>query len=213
VHFRDRKEAGQKLAEALLNFEGRDAVIYALPRGGVVLGYEIAKALKAPLDIVITRKVGHPNNPEYAVCAVTEGGVLICNDNEKRRLDPKWLESRVKEGVKEAKRRRDTYLKNLTPINPVGKTVIIVDDGVATGLTMRAAIRDIREKNPKAVVVAIPVVPRDTARVIGREADESVALDIPRMYLGAVGAYYDKFPQVSDEEVIELLEKSRKGAY
>jgi len=211
VHFLDRADAGKQLAEKLENYKGEDIVIYALPRGGVVLGYEVAKALGAPLGLVITRKIGHPHNPEYAVCAVTEDGALTCNESEKRTLDPKWLSLRVEEEKKEAKRRHDVYLKNQAPLDPKGKTAVIVDDGVATGLTLRAAIRDIKQKNPKEIIVAVPVAPGDVADELKKEVDEFVALDIPSFYLGAVGAYYENFTQVEDEEVIDLLEKLRKN--
>ncbi len=205
MHFSDRKDAGRRLAEMLGKFKDKDALVYALPRGGVVLGYLIAKAIGAPLDIIITRKIGHPQNPEYAVCAVTEDGALICNKNEKQALDSEWLNSRVEEEMIEAKRRRDVYLKSRTSLIPKGKTVVIIDDGVATGLTLRAAIRGIKQKNPKKIVVAVPVSPKDTARIIAREVDEFISLNIPQIYLGSVGAYYDNFDQVSDQEVIELL--------
>jgi len=211
VHFLDRADAGRQLAEKLENYKGEDIIIYALPRGGVVLGYEVAKALGAPLGLVITRKIGHPHNPEYAVCAVTEDGALICSEDEKKNLDPAWLNSKVEEEKREAKRRRDVYLKNRAPLDPKGKTAVIVDDGVATGLTLRAAIRDIKQKNPKEIIVAVPVAPGDVADELKKEVDEFVALDIPNFYLGAVGAYYENFTQVEDEEVIDLLEKLRKN--
>lgn len=203
--FKDRTEAGRKLAEALKKYKGQDLVIYALPRGGVVLGYEIAKALGAPLDLVIPRKIGHPTNPEYAVCAVAEDGHMICNEAERAMLDPKWLEQAVERERQEAKRRRETYLEGRPPLSAEGKIAIIVDDGIATGLTMMLAIREIKHQKPKKIVVAIPVSPQDSAEVLKKEADELVALDIPEAYLGAVGAYYENFPQVEDAQVIRLL--------
>lgn len=203
--FKNRTDAGIKLAAALQHYKGMDAVVYALPRGGVVLGVEIAKALKLPLDLVIPRKIGHPHNPEYAICAVTEHGELLCNEAERRAVDPAWLKQAVEKEIQEATRRRETYLKGRPSVAVEGKTAIIVDDGIATGLTMRAAIKDLRARHPAKVVVAIPVCPADTAEVLRREADELVVLDIPLVYLGAVGAYYQDFPQVSDEEVIEFL--------
>ena len=118
MRFRDRTEAGKKLAEALLKYKDADAIVYALPRGGVVVGYEIARRLGAPLDIVVTRKIGHPSNPEYAVCAVAEDGHMVCNDEERLVLDKKWLESAVERERKEAKRRRETYLAGLSPLTP-----------------------------------------------------------------------------------------------
>lgn len=207
--FEDRAEAGKKLADELKlkKYQGESVVIYALPRGGVVLGYEIARVLGAPLDLVIPRKIGHPFNPEYAICAVAESGELICDEREKAAADPKWLEAEVNREKAEAKRRREAYFRDvqLDIDSLYGKTAIIVDDGVATGLTIRAAIRDIKRKNPKRLVVAVPVVPKDTAAALFREADELVALEIPDRYAGAVGAYYRDFKQVEDAEVIRLL--------
>lgn len=205
MRFRDRRDAGRRLSEMLRSFRGEDAVVYALPRGGVVLGSEIAKELDAPLEVIIVRKVGHPQNPEYAVCAVAEDGTTLCNEEEKQRIDPQVLDELIESARMEAKRRRVAYLKDREQIDPRGRIAILVDDGVATGLTLRAAIRELKKKGPKEVVVAVPVAPSDAAQEISREADEFIALEIPRFYLGAVGAYYDEFEQVGDEEVRELL--------
>ncbi len=208
MRFRDRCEAGEKLAEKLLKHEDKDIIVYALPRGGVVLGYEIAKQLGAPLDLVIVRKIGHPGNPEYAVCAVDEEGEMICNEGEKERLDEKWLMREVESGKKEARRRREKYVNGVSRASAAGKTAIIVDDGIATGLTFRLAIEEIRRDNPKEIIAAVPVAPKDIAEEIEGDVDEFVCLDVPAVYLGAVGTYYDNFEQVSDEEVIDLLTRS-----
>lgn len=206
--FQDRQEAGQKLAGALDKYRGEEgAVVYALPRGGVPLGAEIARELDAPLDLIITRKIGHRLNPEYAICAVAEQGEPICNESELASADKQWFQDALKQERLEAKRRREVYLQGRKSVPATGKTAIIVDDGIATGLTMRAAIAEARHQNPKQVVVAVPVVPPDTAEVLKREADELAALEIPAVYLGAVGAYYDKFDQTEDSEVINLLRK------
>lgn len=209
MQFADRADAGRQLAEALERFRGEDGVVYALPRGGVVLGVEIARALQMPLDLIIPRKIGHPRNPEYAICAISEDGSRICNEWEAANVDPDWLEGETATQIAEAKRRRERYLGGRAPLPVEGKTAIVVDDGVATGLTMLASLRDARKRNPGRLVVAVPVTPRDTAERLRREADELVALDIPAVYRGAVGAYYDAFWQVSDEEVIELMEAAR----
>lgn len=211
MHFKDRKEAGKMLADALTEYKTEDTVVYALPRGGVVLGAEVASRLHAPLDIVIPRKVGHPDQPEYGVCAVTEDGHLVCSKQEISRLDPSWLTAEVQKQQAEAKRRFDEYLVEHSMAQVDGKTAIVVDDGVATGLTMLAAIEEIKDRGPKKVVLAAPVIPSDVADRLKRYVDELVALDIPAVYLGAVGAYYDKFDQVEDKEVTKLLNK-RKGA-
>ncbi len=205
MYFKDRMEAGRKLAEALNKYKNQIAVVYALPRGGVILGEIIAKELGAYLDLVITRKIGHPLSPEYAVCAVAEDGDMICNETEKASLDPKWLERESKKEKKEAIRRRKVYLKGRLPLKTENKIALIVDDGIATGLTMELAIREVKHLNPKKIVVAIPVLPADVAEKIRKEIDELVALDIPTNYAGAVGAYYEEFPQVEDEEVIKIL--------
>lgn len=205
VHFHDRRDAGRRLAEALAAYRGADAVVYALPRGGVVLGEKIAKALGLPLDLVITRKIGHPASPEYAVCAITEDGAMICNEAVRASLSEAWLRDVAAQEQKEAARRRKAYLKGRGSISAKGKIAIVVDDGVATGLTLRAAVRALRAQLPKKLVAAVPVAPHDTAEVLRQEVDELVILDDAEDYLGAVGSYYDIFPQVTDGEVIALL--------
>lgn len=203
--FRDRAEAGKQLARRLVGYAGPTSVVYALPRGGVVLGAAVARVLEAPLEILIARKVGHPSNPEYAVCAVTESGEPVCNPTEVPALDAIWLEAAISRERAEAVRRCERYLHGRLPISAAGKTAILVDDGIATGLTMRAAIREMRAQGAARVVVAVPVIPSDTAVVLAREADDVVAVEIPPFFLGAVGAYYDDFHQVTDEEVLALL--------
>lgn len=205
MRFRDRREAGQKLAQTLAKYRGREGIIYPLPRGGVMLGVEIARALGMPLDLVIPRKIGHPYNPEYAICAVTEHGAPICNEREVAQVDPEWFRQRVEAERREARRRRELYLAGRAPLPAEGKIAIVVDDGIATGLTMRAAIQDVKQRRPARVIVAIPVAPKDTADRLAREVDEVAALDVSDFYLGAVGAYYDDFPQLTDDEVILLL--------
>jgi len=213
--FRDRAEAGQKLAEKLIKYGGENPIIYALPRGGVVLGDVVAKRLSAPLDVLIAKKIGHPYSPEYAIGAVSEDGDTIFNEEEKKGVDQKWLLNEIKAKQNEAIGRRKKYFGD-KPITPAkDKIAIIVDDGIATGLTMMLAISEIKHLNPKKIVVAIPVVPSDTAKKISAqggpasggksESIELVALDIDKNYLGAVGAYYEYFPQVEDNEVISIL--------
>lgn len=203
--FRNRVEAGQELVEKLAAYGGKkDVVILALPRGGVVVGAEVAKALEAPLDIVVPRKIGAPGNPEYAVGALTETGEAIFNEDERQRVDSKWLEAEMVKEKKEAERRLKTYRGDRPSPDLTGKTVIIVDDGIATGLTMRAAISSVRARQPSKIIVAVPVAARDSVEMIKREVDEVVVLDLP-FFFGAVGAFYELFPQVDDEEVIKLL--------
>ena len=206
--FDDRSHAGRLLAEKLKEYSGKDTVVYALPRGGVVLGYEVSKVLNCPLDLVVTRKIGHPMNSEYAVCAVTENSPPICNQSEVMNIDSGWLDSEVLKQKDEIKRRKSAYPS--PNISPKGKTAIIIDDGIATGLTLLAAIDEVKSLDPKLLIVAVPVSPADTAEKIRGMVDRFVCLDIPMSYLGAVGMYYLEFPQVSDEEVIEILKAANK---
>jgi len=206
--FDDRSHAGRLLAEKLKEYSGEDTVVYALPRGGVVLGYEVSKVLECPLDLVVTRKIGHPMNSEYAVCAVTENSPPICNQSEVMSIDPGWLDSEVLKQKAEIKRRKSAYPS--PNISPKGKTAIIIDDGIATGLTLLAAIDDVKSLEPKLLIVAVPVSPAGTAETIRGMVDRFVCLDIPVCYLGAVGMYYLEFYQVSDEEVIEILKVANK---
>lgn len=203
--FKNRKDAGIKLAQALEKYKDEDAIVLALPRGGVVLGEEIANKLHAPLDILLTKKIGHPMNSEYAICAITEDGDPICNSAEVEKVDPEWLAEEIRKVRSEIKRRREMFLggKALQPVE--GKTVIIADDGIATGLTMIAAIDEIKKRKPKRLVIAIPVTPYDTAQRLMSMVDELVSLDIDPNYRGAVGAYYEDFTQVEDSEVISIL--------
>jgi len=206
--FRDRTEAGRQLGQALKKYAGDDVIVYALPRGGVVLGVEVAAALHAPLDLVIPRKIGHPLQPEYAIAAVAESGALAANEYETSRVDPTWLDETIEAERREAQRRRRRYLGGRAMTSATGKTAIIVDDGIATGLTMRAAIGDVKNMKPARVVVAVPVAPLDTVDALRKTVDDVVTVFTDSFYLGAVGAYYDDFPQVSDEEVVELMQAS-----
>lgn len=193
------------LAEKLGAYRGKAVVVYAVPRGGVVLGKEIADALKMPLDLVITRKIGHPANPEYAVCVVAENHDMLCNPREKAALDPKWLAKAVETERQEAIRRRKVYWGERPRPGVVGKTAIVVDDGMATGMTFIMALREVRHLKPAKLVAVLPVLPAEMLPEVKKEADEVVYLDAPTDYAGAVGAYYDEFPQVSDDEVVSLL--------
>lgn len=204
MHFKDRQHAGQQLASALKKYKGRDVVVYALPRGGVIVGIEVAKELNAPFDLLIPRKIGHPYDPEYAIAAVSESGEVVKKDEELRHIDKQWFENEVARELGEIKRRRQLYLGGRKPLDPEGKTAIIVDDGLATGLTMKAAILQLRKQKTKTVIVAVPVAPADTAREIGKLLDELVVLHVPAGF-ASVGSYYQDFPQVSDEEVISAI--------
>ncbi|MBI5123302.1 ribose-phosphate diphosphokinase [Candidatus Roizmanbacteria bacterium] len=211
MQFKDRIEAGQQLAQALKTYQGQDVVVYALPRGGVVIALEIAKFLNAPLDLIIVRKIGHPSQPEYALAAVSDND-MIGNQEELKSIDEKWLKEEVEKERLEIKRRRNNYLHDRKEISTEGKIAIIVDDGVATGLTMRAGIRELKNRHPQKIIVAVPVVPQSTAQILQKEAGALVTLDTPRdeEFLGAVGSYYEDFPQIKDEEVIAILKSYDK---
>ncbi len=203
--FRDREDAGTQLAYKLVAYRGSDAVVLALPRGGVVIGAKVAQELGLPLDIIVTRKVGHPTNPEYAICAVDQHGARLCNEAELKRVDKRWLEQASLLEQQEAGRRTALYRGGKNPEHLAGKIAIIVDDGIATGLTMRLAIQVVKAQKPSRIVVAVPVAPTEVAMRIRREADELVILVPPEEFLGAVGAHYEHFDQVEDTEVIHLL--------
>ncbi|HET9951318.1 MAG TPA: phosphoribosyltransferase family protein [Candidatus Eisenbacteria bacterium] len=209
MFFKHRAEAGRLLAKALSHYDGQDVVVYALPRGGVVTAAEIAQRLHAPLDLVIARKIGHPRAPEYAIAAIAEDGHMVANDEELEMVDAAWHENEKARQRGEARRRRLMYLGERPPVPVEGKVAILVDDGVATGLTMRVGIVELRHRRPRKLVVATPVLPESTAALIRRDADELVALDVPPNleFLGAIGAYYEDFSQVEDAEVVALMKK------
>lgn len=210
--FKDRTEAGKLLAEKLAMYKNANTVVYAIPRGGVVPAVEIARHLFAPLNLIITRKIGHPYNPEYAIAAIAENGYIVGSRNELENIDPYWLKQAIEKQKEEVKRRKVIYGADKESIDLTNKTAILVDDGIATGLTTRAAIRELRHKNPQKIIVAIPIIPQETFHILQQEADEVVSLDIPStdIFLGAVGAYYESFPPVEDNEVITLLTSYKK---
>lgn len=207
--FKNRKDAGEKLAGLLSQYEGPEVMIFALPRGGVVLGFEIAKKLHAPLHLLITQKIGHPQNPEYAIASLAEDETVLYNPEEILTLNRQWLEMEIQKKRGEIRRRRKVYLGESSPTPVYGKTVIIVDDGIATGLTMFSAIKEIKRRQPKQLLVAVPIVPFHTAQILQSLTDRLISLNIDKDYLGAVGAYYEDFHQVSDEEVILLLQAAK----
>ena len=209
--FKDRQEGGRKLAAKLQAYQGKkDTLIIALPRGGVVTGFELAKALNLPLDIVVPRKIGAPFNEEYAIGAITESGEGIFDQQAIATLNVSkdYLKQSVAKGQKEAQRRLKVFRQDRPDLNLNNKTVIIVDDGIATGLTMRAAIKSVKEKNAAKIIVAVPVTAQDSSKIIAKEADQLIYLDAP-LYFGAVGAFYENFGQTTDEEVIDLMDKSK----
>lgn len=209
--FKNRTEAGRKLAKLLGKYKGHEeAVVLALPRGGVVTAKVIAKELMLPLGLIIVRKIGAPSNPEYAIAVVSESGEIIKNGNEVEDVDKTWFKEETEKELNEAKRRREKYWGNKEPIEIKNKIAIIIDDGIATGLTMLSAIKEVQLQKPKKIVVAVPVSPKDVSSAIKKEVDEFATVLDEEYYRGAVGDYYDDFPQVEDEEVIKILNDPEK---
>lgn len=205
--FFDRYDAGDRLASKLQLYKDSDSVVIALPRGGVLVGHQIATALHLPLNIVITRKIGHPLNREVAVCAVTEDGQRVCGNGDYM-FDKSWIKHETALAKEEALRRRHVF--GVHPLIPIkGKTVIVADDGIATGLTMKAALLMIRAQKPKKIVLAIPVCPYEVYINLRKEVDEIVMLDESKEYRGSVGAYYTHFPEVFDDKVITCLQDAK----
>ncbi len=207
MRFTNRQQAGKLLADKLAGYKGQDVVVLALPRGGIVLGAEIAAVLGAPLGIVHVRKIAHPSSPEFAIGAVAEDDEPLMDEYEQRVVDQMWLRQAITDARDLIKYRRELYgIHN--GINVKDKTVVLVDDGIATGLTMLAAIRQVHKQGAKSIVVAVPVSAAECIEVIGPLVDDIVILDNPQNFLGAVGAHYDTFEQVSDDEVKRLLHRS-----
>ncbi len=206
----DRRTAGERLAERLLSYRDQDPVVLALPRGGVPVAFEIAVRLGAPLDLLIVRKVGAPGNPEYGLGAVVEGGTRYLDEPRIRAAGytVRELGPTIAREAAEVDRRALEYRAGHPPVDLRNRTVILVDDGVATGGTVLAALQAIRSRGPRRVVLALGVAPPDTVEALRSEVDEIVVLVVPAMFF-AVGEWYHRFAQVSDEEVRRLLERSR----
>jgi predicted phosphoribosyltransferase len=209
--FDNRKKAGEELAGLLNKYKNHpNAIVLALPRGGVVLGSEVAKRLNLPLDVVMVRKIGQKNYPEYAIGAVAENEPAIYNEREVLLADNSWLkkaEEQARELIKEriklyfGEERKRERVKN--------KIAILVDDGIATGFTMESALIAVKNKGAKKIVAAIPVAPLDTIARLKQLADEVIVADNPKNFLGAVGSHYYEFEQVSDDEVVRLLKEPK----
>lgn len=207
MQFKDRREAGEKLVKKLDAYKGAtDATVVALPRGGVVLGRMIADALGLPLDVVVTRKISAPGQPEYAIGAVNVGGEVVWNQEERSKAGTEYCEKAMRDQMTEAKRRLEKYRNGWPPRDLRSKTVIIVDDGIATGYTMRAAIMAARSEGAKKIVIAVPVAPLDTLATLSSEADEIITLYVPEMFT-AIGGFYTDFSQFDDQTVIDLLSR------
>jgi len=208
--FADREDAGRQLAARLSHIKDEDPVVLGLPRGGVVVAAEIARALHAPLDVLVVRKIGAPFQPELALGAVIDGNPpqQVRNQDliETLRIDEEYLQQEGERQLGEARRRQEAYRRGRPGIDVVGRTVILVDDGIATGATMKAALTALNQSRLKRLVLAVPVGPPDTIHELKRKVDELVYIDAPP-HFRAVGAFYGRFTQTTDEEVIALLEE------
>jgi predicted phosphoribosyltransferase len=212
AYFSDRVDAGKRLAQALADFHGKNAVVLAIPRGGVVVGYEIAAALMLPLDIIVPRKLGAPDNPELAIGAIAEDGSTVLDNQLITYLGVSsgYIEEESQRQRQEISRRMQVYREGNPPANLAVKDVIIVDDGIATGATMKAALASVKNRGAKSVTVAVPVAPPQTITELKHFADRVVCLYTPE-YFQAIGQFYEDFNQTSDEEVIRLLKLCRDG--
>jgi predicted phosphoribosyltransferase len=208
--FQNRTDAGRRLAQALTKYKGRHPVVLALPRGGVPVAAEVAAALDAPLDLVLVRKIGVPSQPELAMGAVTDGEqpTIVRNSEviELCGISERQFDAICKEELAEIERRRKRYVGDRARAEVKGQLVMIIDDGIATGATTLAAIQAVRSRNPKELVLAVPVAPLDTVKKLNSEVDALVCLDTPRDF-GAIGYFYRDFRQVSDEEVVAILKR------
>lgn len=213
MRFRDRFDAGRRLAAELRPYAMRpDVVVLAIPRGGVVVGFEVARILHVPLDVFIVRKIGAEHIPELAVGALASGGVQLVDEGIVRavKMSPASVDRIIASERAELERRESVYRGPRPPLEVRGKTVLLVDDGVATGASMRVAIAGLRQHTPTAIVVAVPIVDVSVVPILAAEADRVVAVSTPS-HLGAVGEWYANFDQTTDKEVIELLRRSSMG--
>lgn len=201
--FKDRTDAGKKLADKLADLKDANAIVLGLPRGGVVVAREVASALALPLDIIVTRKIGAPGNPEYAIGAIDIDGNGVFNESETASVDKAWLDKEVEKEKQEAARRWREYRGTRGPLELAGKTAIIVDDGIATGLTVKAAVRYAKKLGATKTIVAVPIAPPSVVKELARES-EIRTLATPEFFW-AVGQFYEDFPQTTDEEVVALL--------
>jgi len=205
--YRDRRHAGVELARHLADVKGQDVVVLALPRGGVPVAFEVARALDAPLDVFVVRKLGLPGHPEFAMGALASGGVRVLNDEVVRlyRIPEQAVEAIAQDEQTELERRERAYRSQRPALDVRGRTVVLIDDGLATGSTMKAAVEAVRALSPARIIVAVPVGSPDTCREFAGIADEIVCARRPE-HFAAVGQWYDDFRQTTDEEVRELLQ-------
>lgn len=212
--FIDRRDAGIQLAQRLKKYRGqRGVLVLALPRGGVVTGFEIARSLGAPLDVLIVRKIGFPGQPELAIGAVSETGAVVLNESiiSSYGVSDDYVKKEISRQKEEISRRVKLYRKGESISELEGRTIILVDDGVATGATVKAAIATLKKEKIAKLILALPVGPPEAAAELKEMVDDFICLEVPA-YFGAVGAFYEDFTQVSDDEVVEMLERAAAGA-
>ena len=213
--FKDREEAGSRLAGALETLDLRDPIVYALPRGGVPVAAAAADRLKAPLDLIMVRKLGAPGRPEAAIGAVVDNAAptVILHDETVQHLNISrdYIDNLTATALHEIDRRREIYLKGRKPLSPKNRTAIVVDDGLATGATMEAAVKALRKAEPRKIVVAVPTAPGDAVRALCNIADDVICLETPAPFW-SVGSQYDDFRQLSDEDVIRCLARHAAAA-
>ncbi len=210
MDFQDRSDAGRRLAEALSSYKDRHPIVLALPRGGVPVAAEVAAALDAPLDLILVRKIGVPTQPELAMGAVVDGTAPIVVRNEEvielSGTTADEFDAACASELEEIERRRQLYIGDRARAEIVGQVVIVIDDGIATGATARAALQATRNRNPKELVLAVPVAPPDTITQLRGEVDALICLEEPDLF-GAIGYFYRDFRQVSDQEVVAILKR------
>lgn len=210
--FKDRTEAGKKLAEALMAYKGKEVVVLGIPRGGVVVAAEVAKALEAPLDIVVTRKIEAPGEPEFALGAVTQEGDVIMDRQAAESLgaSSEYLDDQIRKKREEVNDRMMRLRGDAPYPSLEGKVVLIVDDGIATGSSVSAAVMSVKKRGPKEVVVAVPVSPKDAVETLAEDGTKVICLETPGHFL-AIGEFYGDFEQVEDIEVNRILKDFSKG--
>lgn len=211
LEFQDRASAGRLLAAQLAKMDLEDPVVLALPRGGVPVALEIAQALNAPLDLVLVRKIGLPSQPELAVAAIVDGeqSDLVLNEEVMSwsRLSREQLDALAQRELAEIERRRQAYLSGRTPISVTGRTAVVVDDGIATGTTIRAALKALARRGPKHLVLAVPVAPADEVLSLRGLVNDVVCLLTPESFFG-IGEFYQDFHQLKDAEVVQMLQQA-----
>jgi putative phosphoribosyl transferase len=205
--FLDRYDAAKQLVEKLDEFKNKNAIIIAIPRGGVPLAYYISKTLDLPLEIFLSKKIGHPNNPEFAIGAVTLNGVML--DDSSNDVSKDYLKTEIDRILRSLKEKFNLFMGNRKPLDLKNKTVIIVDDGIATGNTIQATVEVIKKNKPKKIIIAVPVAPHSATKKLSNIVDEFICLHTPKDFIG-VGQYFERFPQVNDQEVIQLLIDANK---